>query len=378
MLATHVTLSLTHACNNACSYCYAGKKSAGKMSYATAVAAIDLAFSDKPEKVLLGFFGGEPLLEWELLRAATDYAQERAARTGAALQCTVTTNGTLLTEEKMSWLYGNKFWIGISVDGNRAMHDICRKSAAGASSFEASLAGLRTALAADPKVEAIMVADPANVRHLGQGVAFLFNETNCTRLAVNPNFYTEWPDALLAVWKEEIEKIADLYIALFRAGRPVSLNIIENKIIARIKGGLACTDQCRFGDREMAVAPSGRIYPCERLIGDDNDDTLCIGQVGKGLYRQKLKAMLKRRGRANEECESCAINDVCQSHCGCVNYALTGAIDRTAGTVCWHERTTAAAAHRAGGVLFNEANPAFLRRFYHEEMENIKDPAINT
>jgi uncharacterized protein len=367
MTPSHLTLSLTHACNNSCTYCYAGDKFSRAMSYATATAAIDLVCAGAPEKFHLGFFGGEPLLEWDLLRRVTDYARRIAVDRKTDLQLTMTTNGTLLTRDKMEWLYGQGFWVAVSLDGNRVMHDACRPFSSGASSFEATLEGLRCALGLDPRTEVIMVADPGNVGYLSRGIDFILNETSCTRLTVNPNVYAEWPRDKINLLKRELNTSVDRYIRCFKDDRPVYLSFIDNKIIARIKGGLTCGDRCRFGENELAVAPSGRIYPCERLIGNDTDDKICIGTVKDGINREKLKRILAQRGRSNEECASCAINTICQSHCGCVNYALTGHIDRTGGVVCFFERASAAAADRAGEMLFAAANRSFLRRFYGEE-----------
>jgi uncharacterized protein len=365
----HLTLSLTHNCNCACTYCYAGSKRAEAMSFAIAKKSIDLAFDGTPEKVQLGFFGGEPLLEWELLKRAADYAREKSAALNIPLQKTLTTNGTLVTDDKMQWLHESGFYVAVSIDGVQAAHDACRPYAGGASSHKDTVRGLEIALAVDPLTEAIMVADPANVAHLCDSVAYLCGEKMVHRLTVSPNFYARWNDGALDLLERQLEAVADLFVNLYRNSTPVSISSIDNKLIARIKGGLACEDHCRFGDQEIAVAASGRIYPCERLIGNDKGDGLCIGTIDNGLNTEFLHPLLARRGRANPECKTCAIEKVCQSRCGCVNYALTGDIGLTGGIVCFYERITAAAADRAGGILYEEGNPHFLKRFYYEDFE---------
>jgi len=142
-----LTLSLTHDCNLACTYCYAGPKRCMAMTIETAMRAIDFAFAIPALTRQLGFFGGEPLLEWELLRASADYAAAVAGRLGFTFKKTVTTNATLLTEDKAAWLRQNAFWLGLSIDGNRAMHDITRPLRGGGSSFDAVIRGLDVALA---------------------------------------------------------------------------------------------------------------------------------------------------------------------------------------------------------------------------------------
>ena len=360
----NISLSLTHACNLACRYCYAGRKRAQAMTPAVARRAIEFAFSFRDPQVQLGFFGGEPLLEWDLLCQSTAWAEELAARQGVELKKTVTTNATLLDAGRAQWLAAHGFFIGVSLDGNRAMHEATRPYVDGRSSFDACVLGLDAALRALPDFEVLAVLDPANVAHLEAGVRFLADDKAVPRVSINPNFYTDWPEAALHVWEAGFERLGDWYIERYRAGRPAALNFIDSKIVTGLKNGYACGDHCRFGDGEMAVAPSGRLYPCERLIGDDTNDAVCIGDVFKGFDEARRLPLLGCRGNRDPECQACSMQHRCMNWCGCINYALSGAIDHTGGAVCFHERLAVRVADRVGAILFAERNPAFLARFY--------------
>ncbi len=137
-----LTLCLTHDCNLACSYCYAGHKRAVVMTRETAAAALDLAFRElRTGKLQLSFFGGEPLLEWDTLAWATDRARGMAADAGVDLQLTVTTNATLLTDERVAWLTDREFALGISIDGDRESHDRTRPARGGSGLIMRSRAG---------------------------------------------------------------------------------------------------------------------------------------------------------------------------------------------------------------------------------------------
>lgn len=361
-----LSLALTHDCNLACTYCYAGRKRRQAMTPETACAAIRFAFSFGTPKMQLGFFGGEPLLEWELLRQATDLAEAEAARSAVALQKTVTTNGTLLTEDRVEWLHGHAFYPALSLDGNRAMHDATRRHADGRSSFDDTLRGLRLLKTLFPDLEVIAVPDPANIRHLAEGVRFLAEEEEIRRIAINPNFHTHWDDGALACWHQAFEEIGNFYLARHRCGQPVAINFIDSKIITRLKNGYSCGDRCNFGESEIAVAPSGRLYPCERLIGEDLDTAMAIGDVFAGFDEEKRAGILARRGNVDGECLACGHRRRCMNWCCCINYTLTGAIDQTDGIVCFHERTAIAVADRVADDLFGEKNPAFMKRFYYE------------
>jgi uncharacterized protein len=362
-----VALALTHDCNLACSYCYAGEKRHAVMAWETAEAALAFAFSFAAPRLQLGFFGGEPLLEWDLLVRCTERAEALSAAGGVELKPTVTTNATLLTAERVEWLHAHRFYPALSIDGDRAMHEGTRPFADGRSSYDACLHGLRLARESFPEIEVILVPDPTNVTHLAGGVRALADGEGVLRLSVNPNFYARWDEAALAALQAGFEALGDFYLERYRAGRPLALNVIDSKVITRLKNGYACRDRCNFGEREIAVAPSGRLYPCERLIGDDRDLAMCIGDVRGGFDEAKRAAVLARRGNVNAECLRCACRSRCMNWCCCINYTLTGAIDRTDGIVCFHERAAIAVADRVAALLYAERNPAFLKRFYYDD-----------
>lgn len=361
-----VSLALTHDCNLACRYCYAGAKRPGAMSWDTATAALAFAFGFNAPRLQLGFFGGEPLLAWDLLRRCSEHAEALAAERGVDLRKTVTTNATLLTAERVDWLQVHAFYPAISLDGDRAMHERTRPFADGRSSYDACIRGLRLALARFPEIEVIVVPDPCSVLRLAAGVRHLVEVERVRRISVSPNLYATWDAAAQAGLQRGFEALGDLYLECYRAGRPIALNVIDSKVITRLKDGYACRDRCNFGEREVAVAPSGRLYPCERLIGDDRDLRMCIGDVQHGFDEAKRQQVLARRGNVDAECLTCGYRRRCMNWCCCINYTLTGAIDRTDGMVCFHERSAITVADRVAAALFAEGNAAFLQRFYYE------------
>ena len=365
----NLTLCLTHDCNLACAYCYAGAKRRDAMTWDVAQRAIDFAFGPDDAKRQLGFFGGEPLMQWNLLRRALEYAESIDTPEGVTLLKTLTTNGTLLDDDKLAWLAERDVFLAVSIDGDRAMHDLTRPLRGGGSSFDACVAGLRRALAVLPQTEVIVVPDPRNVWRLADGVKHLADETGAIRISINPNFYVEWPQASLDAWRREFEKLGAFYIERFRSGRPLYLNFIDGKVITRLKDGFEACDRCSFGEDEIAVAPSGRIYPCERLVGEDTNDEVCIGTVHEGFDVDKRLALMARRGNTNDDCLECRLKHRCMNWCGCINYATTGSIDRVDGVVCFHERMAIAIADRVANTLYEEGNRAFLEQFYYETLD---------
>jgi uncharacterized protein len=366
------TLCLTHACNLRCEYCYAGPKSNTRMSWDVARQAIDFALDyslrratllGTPPEAQIGYFGGEPLIEWPLLTRSADYALKQAAQKGLPLKKTVTTNMTLLDEEKMTWFRAHDFYLGLSLDGNAAMHDTLRRFPDGTGSHAAASRALRFFRGPQPTGEIILVVDPRNVAHLAKSVEWLLTE-DIRNMALNPNFYIEWPETALRTWQTASERIGDLYIDAYRAGQPVRINVIDGKIRTRIKDGYAPCDRCGFGENEIAIAASGNIYPCERIVGDDTNKDLCLGTIFTGFDSAQRARILACRGNIIDECKDCPVRERCMNWCACINYATTGAINRVDGLVCHHERMVIGVADRVGSTLFAESNPAFLARFY--------------
>jgi uncharacterized protein len=355
-----VTLVLTHDCNLGCGYCFAGAKSRRAMGDEVMDRALDLAFAgDGP--IQLGFFGGEPLIEWERLVRATGIARARAAESGRELLLTVTTNGTLLDEERVAWLVERGFLVGLSIDGDRAAHEATRPTRGGRSSFDRVLRGLDLLVIAGARLETITVVDPANVERLGASVRFLASR-GVDRIALNPNFGADWSDAALAAWERGYLDVATFYAERSLAGRPLKVNVLDDKLVAHSKGGYGEGDRC-CGRGAVAVAPSGNLYACARLVGEDADPALRIGHVLRGLDGRRM-LFDARRGPVNEDCGGCAERRRCASDCACANREETGEIGVAGGVQCFHEKLAMRAADAAGRRLWRARSPHFLARVY--------------
>lgn len=358
-----VTLTLTHDCNLGCGYCYAGRKFKRAMTDEVMARALDLAFADGSARVQVGFFGGEPLLAWDKLVCATLMAEARAAAAGAELVLTVTTNGALVDDARADFLVAHGFFVGVSIDGVRAAHDATRPTRGGGSSFDAVVAGLDRLLARGARVETISVVDPANVAFLGDSVRFLV-ERGVRRLLLNPSYGADWSDEALDAWRRGYEAAGELYLARCLAGRPVYINAIEDKLVAHAKGGYDGGDRCGFGHGAVAVAPSGNLYPCERMVGEDDDAALRVGDVWRGLDAGRRLVLDAQCGPVNDECGGCGVRARCTSFCACANRAETGELGLAGGVQCWHEQMAMQVADGVGERLWRARDRHFVARVY--------------
>lgn len=363
-----ITLCLTHDCNLRCAYCYAGRKSCASMSRETAQAAIDFAVnrqvSARQPLLILGFFGGEPLLEWQTLQEADAYADERCRASGLALQRTITTNMTLLTEDKIDWLVARHYRMGLSLDGTAESHNISRVYADGRGSHADCLRALHLADAHGANAEIIAVASPANLSHLADSVRFLADQSHFD-LAVNPDFTATWSEQACAEFTHQYEAIADFFIERFRIGKPIHVTWLNGKIKTHLYGGYQSCDKCRAGEKELAVAPSGNFYPCPNLVADDAREDIRLGNVHTGFDYAKAAQSLAHCGCTDPVCRDCPIVERCMNWCYCVNYfTSSGKTDHVGSFTCFHEKLAVRLADRVAETLWAERNPDFIRIFY--------------
>lgn len=353
-------ISLTHNCQLRCSYCYAGTKYHKSISKETILKSIEFILSFPIKELTFGFFGGEPLLEWELLKFATYEMEREAEKRDIILNKTFTTNGILLDDKKVDWLREHAFYIVVSMDGNEQMHNKHRVYA----NMNSSFSDVRVALLSLQKVytpkeySVISVVTPQNIAYLNESIKYLHQELNVKNIRLALNYFTEWGD--------ETENYTKIYhmlgkyvIEQYRHNQEITIDIIDEKILTQLEG----CNSCSFGEMKIAVAPSGTIYPCERLIGEDSGD-MSIGDVYNGFDFSKRNELIAQRGNSNEECKTCELKERCTNSCGCTNYTLTNSISTTNGVVCFFQKLFIEVADEVASTLYKEKNKMFLRKFY--------------
>ena len=360
----HLTISLTHNCQLRCDYCYAGDKHQKVISKETISKAIAFTFSMPMQRLEFGLFGGEPLMEWELFMLATTQVEEEAEKRDIKLVKTVTTNGVLLTKDKVLWLREHGFYVVVSLDGNEMMHNKHRLYANGEGTFKEVIKGIQTLQTSyrDREYTIISVATPQNIYYLYDSIHYFYEDLGIKDIHLALNYYAEWGEESreLEAYTNIYYKIGDYVIEQYRQNREIKIDIIHEKIEAQIAQGCSV---CSFGERKIAVAPSGNIYPCERLIGDDNGE-MSIGDVYHGFNESRRAELIGQRGNSNEECRSCPVRDRCTNSCGCTNYTLTSRIDTTNGVVCFFQKLFIEVADRVATTLYQEKNELFLKHFY--------------
>ncbi len=364
-----LTLFVNHACNLRCTYCYTGEKFDRRMPFEVAEKAIELGFDLAMVPAMqISFFGGEPLLEAELMDRVATHAKARAEARKAKVFFAVATNGTLTDDARLELLARHGFRVQVSLDGNRAAQDATRPKKGGASSYDEVANGIERLVSKGIDVRVVAVVDPKNAEHLADSFEAV-RALGIRHLQFSPNYAGGWDDAACERFETALRQLGDRYIAHFRAHKDMRLDPLNGKIVTHLAKGYQRSDLCKFGQQEIAISPLGNIYPCDRLVCEDNAADVCIGNVDDGLDIEKRDALVAGKNEPDDECTSCALRPRCMHWCGCANYETTGRVDRTAPVVCWFERCFIAEGDRVANILYGERNVTFLRRFYVPEVE---------
>ena len=330
-----LTLMVTHECNMRCSYCYAGAKRKRSMPREVGRRAIDRALASlQPGGLLdLGFFGGEPLLCAPLVARLMDYAQTRAEARGARVGFSITTNGTVSSPDAWALMVRPGVNLAISFDGLPEVHDRHRTFADGCGSSPPALRTIRRLIDVGVDFRTVTVVTPDSVQTMPAGVRFL-RELGVRHVDLTLDVWARWRPEDAAALERAIEAAARVW----REGLPhFSVNWFDEKA-ARLCGlSLRGTARCGFGDGEIAVAPSGRLYPCERLIGEGREDNP-MRLPGHALEGSDFLHARAAPPRSAPACSQCSAEPLCNTTCRCSNYVRTGNVATPDRLLCiWNQ-----------------------------------------
>jgi len=323
-------LHLAHDCNLRCAYCFAGqgryRGSRSLMSFEVGKQAIDylLAASGSYNQVEIDFFGGEPLLNFAVLRRLVRYGRERETVTGKRINFTVTTNGVLLDETTGAFLDGERLGVVLSLDGRPEVHDAVRRTAAGAGSY---------ALAA-PRVSRFAVGRD-NWNCYARGTYTRYNTDFCRDFehlaglgfaAVSLEPVVAGPAEPYALGEGDYPALAREYERLARllAGGAYpgvrffhfDLRLDDGPCLSRRVSG------CGAGTEYLAVDPAGDLYPCHQFVGRA---AFRMGNVAAGVARPELAERFRAsHALAKAACARCWARYFCSGGCHANNLAATG------------------------------------------------------
>ena len=318
-----LSLAVAQKCNLGCTYCYAGQGDFGgapkDMPLATALRSVDLLIeaADLGTRVNLAFLGGEPLANRSVLRAATEHAVALAQPRGIRVTFSITTNGTLLTEDDAAFFEQHGFAVTISLDGLRDVHDRQRPFRNGAGSFDRIIARVRPLLAAQRKMQVSVRATvtPGNIR-LRDSLEY-FLGMNFHSVGFSPVLHAssrsqevsahDLDDFLEAM----VECGAEFERRVVRGERYAFMNIVN--ALREIHRGTHRPYPCGAGAGYLGVSADGDLAACHRFVGDDNGR---MGDIAAGIDRAAQQRWLAERHVHNQlPCRDCWARYLCAGGC---------------------------------------------------------------
>jgi uncharacterized protein len=309
-----------------------------RISFDIAKKIIEFMYRNTPteENIEFGFFGGEPLLEFALIKDITKYIEQHSMFDRERIRLTIVTNGTLYNEEIRDFVTEHDMSFGISCDGPSHVQDVFRRFPNGKKSSAIVEQTIRKAVRSLPCVMVNAVYTPKTVQYLPEVVDY-FSDLGFRQIYLNADYSAKWTPEDCSLLDAAYRQVADRYIQFYQNNDPHYISIIDSKITVILRNGYQLMERCRMGRGEYAFIPDGKIYPCERLIGK-GDDNHCIGNIESGINPDLMACHTSSKGEINKECQSCGIRDYCMNWCGCSNYLATGYYNRVSPFLCASEK----------------------------------------
>lgn len=327
-------LHVAHTCNLNCSYCFAAQgKYHGEralMSFETGKRALDflVEHSGTRKNLEVDFFGGEPLMNFEVVKQLVAYARSIERQAGKNFRFTLTTNGVLLNDEVDEFANRECHNVVLSLDGRKEVHDRLRKTVNGQGSYDLIV----------PKFQDF-VQKRGNRGYYVRGTYTKYNldftndifhmaDLGFTELSMEP--VVSAPDdpyalseADLPTLYKQYELLAEEMLRRRRAGKPFTFYhyMIDLSggpcIYKRISG-------CGSGTEYLAVTPWGDLYPCHQFVGDEK---YRLGDIWSGVTNTEVQQEFKLcNAYARKECRDCWAKLYCSGGCAANAYHATGSV----------------------------------------------------
>ncbi|HQD72399.1 MAG: thioether cross-link-forming SCIFF peptide maturase [Clostridiales bacterium] len=328
-------LNVAHDCNLKCEYCFAAQgdfgMEKGLMPFEVAKSAIDflIKHSGGRRNLELDFFGGEPLMNFDVVKKTVEYARSVEKEHGKNFRFTLTTNGLLLNDEIIDYLNREMYNLVLSLDGRKEVNDKLRPTRSGSGSYDIIVPKYQKLI--EKRGDGQYYVRGTFTRHnldFADDLLHLADDLGFDQLSVEPvvtadeNDYALRESDLPRIF-EEYERLAN--IILERKLKGNCFNFFHFMIdleqgpcaIKRLRG-------CSCGNEYIAVTPNGDIYPCHQFVGMDEWK---MGNVLDGsLDYEKKKYFSKTHIYYKDECKNCWARFYCSGGCNANNYASRGSV----------------------------------------------------
>ena len=327
-------LHIAHTCNLNCSYCFASQgKYHGEravMSFEVGKRALDFLIenSGKRRNLEVDFFGGEPLLNFEVVKELVKYARSVEAKYNKNFRFTLTTNGVLIDDDVIEFANKEMSNVVLSLDGRREIHDRFRVDYAGNGSFDKIVPKFQRLVAARGGKDYYMRgtfthANPDFLEDIKVMLDLGFNELSMEPVVCAPGDPAELTDSDMEIVKGQYEELAKLMLERHKEGRPFTfyhymIDLTGGPCIyKRISG-------CGSGTEYMAVTPWGDLYPCHQFVGEEKYK---LGDIWAGVTNSAAQCEFAECNvYSRKECRDCWARLYCSGGCAANAYHATGSV----------------------------------------------------
>lgn len=328
-------LHVAHTCNLNCSYCFASQgKYHGErslMPFDVGKQALDflIANSDTRKNLEVDFFGGEPLMNWDVVKRLVAYARSVEAVNGKKFRFTLTTNGMLIDEDVIAFANREMNNVVLSLDGRQEIHDRFRVDYAGKGSYDRVVPKFQKFVEARNGKAYYMRGTFTHINPDFTNDVFHMADLGFTQLSMEPVVCA--PDNPSALTDEDIQTVKHQYELLAvdmlrreREGHPITfyhymLDLANGPCVYKRVSG------CGSGTEYMAVTPWGDLYPCHQFVGEE---AYKLGDVWHGVTNKALRAQFRAcNAYSRPECADCWARLYCSGGCAANAYHATGSIN---------------------------------------------------
>ena len=327
-------LHVAHTCNLNCSYCFAsqGKYHGDRalMSFEVGKRALDFLIENSGHRTNLevDFFGGEPLMNWDVVKQQVAYARTQEEPHHKKFRFTLTTNGMLIDDVVIDFAIREMSNVVLSLDGRKEIHDRLRVDYAGNGSYDRIVPRFQKLVASRGGKNYYMRgtfthANPDFTRDVFHMADLGFTELSMEPVVCAPGDPAALTAEDLEIVKEQYEILAKDMLRREKEGKPITfyhymLDLTGGPCVyKRISG-------CGSGTEYMAVTPWGDLYPCHQFVGEEKYK---LGNIWDGVTNTALREDFRAcNAYARKECDDCWARLYCSGGCAANAYHATGSI----------------------------------------------------
>ena len=327
-------LHIAHTCNLNCSYCFASQGryhgDRALMSFETGKRALDFLIENSGTRhnLEVDFFGGEPLMNFDVVKQLVAYARSVEKEAGKNFRFTLTTNGMLIDDDVIDFANRECSNVVLSLDGRKEIHDRLRVDYAGKGSYDRIVPLFKKLVEARGGKNYYMRGTFTHANPDFTNDVFHMADLGFTELSMEPVVCAPGDPAGLTpedieIVKEQYEILAKDMLRRKREGKPITfyhymIDLTEGPCIyKRISG-------CGAGTEYMAVTPWGDLYPCHQFVGEE---AYKLGNIWDGVTNDAVRQDFKNCNvYAREECKDCWAKLYCSGGCFANAFHASGSI----------------------------------------------------